>query len=44
VADAVKHLGPLSEAQAGCVMLQALDAVDHLHAHGVVHRDLKLAK
>jgi beta-lactam-binding protein with PASTA domain len=34
-------LGRLEPAQAVEVCLQVLDALDHAHAHGIVHRDVK---
>ena len=35
---------PLSEEQAREVTFQILDAVSHLHDHGIVHLDLKVRK
>ena len=35
---------PLSEEQAREVTFQILDAVSHLHDHGIVHLDLKVGR
>ena len=38
----VKFAGSLPEAEARACVSQLMAAVDHMHAHGVCHRDLKL--
>ena len=34
---------PLTEPEARKVMLQLVDGLQYLHAHGIIHRDLKLS-
>jgi hypothetical protein len=41
LAERVQRSGPLSPAEAAAVGLQVLDALEHAHAEGVVHRDVK---
>lgn len=42
--DVLRHLGPLSEAQAARVLRQAAGALQYLHARGICHGDVKPAK
>jgi tRNA A-37 threonylcarbamoyl transferase component Bud32 len=41
LAERVQRSGPMSPAEAAAVGLQILDALEHAHAEGVVHRDVK---
>lgn len=39
----LKQAGSLSERNTGYVIKQLLEALQHLHGHGILHRDLKLS-
>ena len=39
--DYVVEQGKLSEAAAAAMLRQVISAVDFMHAHGIIHRDLK---
>jgi len=38
-----KRQQPLSEAEARTVLTQVVSGLQHLHSHGIIHRDLKLS-
>ncbi len=38
----VNSHGPLSEAKTAAIFKQLISAIEHAHANGIVHRDLKL--
>lgn len=42
LADVVKQRGRLTEPECAAYTREIVTAVAHLHAHGVIHRDLKL--
>ena len=41
LAERVQRAGPMTPSEAAAVGLQVLDALEHAHAEGVVHRDVK---
>jgi hypothetical protein len=41
LAERVRRAGPLTQHEAAAVGLQVLDALEHAHREGVVHRDVK---
>lgn len=43
LAERLTHGGPLDISAVRRVLIQLADALDHLHRHGIVHRDLSLA-
>lgn len=43
VADLVGERGPLEPSEAARITLGVLDALEHAHGHGIVHRDVKPA-
>lgn len=40
--DYVNRRGPLSEREASIIITQVIRALEHAHAHNIIHHDVKL--